>query len=398
MSRTRNSSGAARGFSLIELLVAMAIGLILTLVITMVMTNSEGTKRTITSVNDSSQTGAFVSYLLDRAVRSAGSGYAQRWNEAFGCRINASRDNAVMLPRAAALPDPFAAIVTPTRLAPVVITKGATSTGSDVITVMTGTAGFGETASQVLTGTVTTNGLRLPNTLGLRGNDLLLLVESGLAGCMVQQVQAPFTGTSDQQVNLGGRYFNATGSTVNLGSFAGPAGIAYAIMLGNAADNAPQFQMFGVDANATLFSYDLLRISDTDAAVPLADGVVQIRALYGIDTNADGIQDAWVDPGTAPYDSASLLDGSPASLAILRRIVSVRVGLILRTSLVEQIPNCPFPAFTRAECAVTPDSLVLFRDLPPALQQTRPLTLAERFMRHRTVEFTIPLRNVLLLP
>lgn len=383
MSSTRPTSARARGFSLVELLVAMAIGLILTLAIASVMINSEGMKRSTTSLNDANQTGAYASYVLDRAIRSAGSGYAQRWQQAFGCRINASRDNNVMLPRPGPLPAPFDTVTTPIRLAPVLITKGAGATGSDVLAIMTGTAGFGESAAKVMPGSVSANGLRLQNTLGLRGNDLMLVVEDGV-GCMMQQVQTGFTGSSNQQVTFAGRYYSQNGASVNLTTF-GTVGQAYAVSLGNAANNAPMFQLFGVGPNNTLFTYDLLRIADDDVAVPIAEGVVQMRALYGVDTTGDGRQDMWADPAVAPFDSATLMDGSATSQRNLRGIVSVRLGLILRTSLVER-------------GTVSPASITLFQDLPTALQQVRPITGDELRMRHRAVEVTIPLRNILLLP
>lgn len=388
MKRTplpRRVGRVSRGFSLVELLVAMAIGLILTLAITTVMSNSEGAKRSITSTNDANQTGTYVSYVLDRTLRSAGSGYAQRWNEAFGCRINASRDNQVMLPRTTPLPDPFAAMPTTVALAPVVITKGAGANGSDILTIMTGTGGFGETAQRVMPSSITSTGLRLPNTLGLRGNDLLLLVEEGL-GCMLQQVQNGFTGTSDQQVLFSGRYYTTTGTSVSMASYGtSTTSTTYALHLGNAVDNAPIFQMIGIGANNTLMSYDLLRIADADAAVPMAEGVVQMRALYGVDTTGDGRQDMWVDPGTAPYNAATLVDGSAASRLNLRRIVSVRLGLVLRGTSIERED-------------VAPSTITLFDDLGAPLSQTLQLTTAERKQRHRAIEVTVPLRNVLLLP
>jgi type IV pilus assembly protein PilW len=381
----RHGAGASRGFSLVELLVAMAIGLILTLAITTVMSNSEGAKRSITSTNDANQTGTYVSYVLDRALRSAGSGYSQRWNEAFGCRINASRDNEVMLPRGMPLPAPFAAMPTTVALAPVIITKGAGANASDVLTIMTGTGGFGETAQRVMPSSITSAGLRLPNTLGLRGNDLVLLVEDGL-GCMLQQIQSGFVGTSDQQLTFSGRYHAATGTSVSMASY-GAAGTSttYALHLGNAVDNAPMFQMVGVGANNTLMSYDLLRIADADEAVPIAEGVVQMRALYGVDTTGDGRQDVWVDPGTAPYDAATLLDGSAGSRLNLRRIVSVRLGLVVRGTSIERQ-------------AVSPASLTLFDDLGAPFSQPVALSEDERKQRHRVIEVTVPLRNVLLLP
>ena len=380
MIHRRNRRADNAGFSLVELLVAIVIGLVLTLAITSVMTRSEGTKRTINSTNDANQNGAYISYVLDRALRSAGSGYAQRWREVFGCRINASLDNAALLPRTAALPAPFAGMPQAFRLAPVVVTRGA---DSDVLAVMTGSGGFGENSLRVLPSSVSASELRLPNTLGISGNDLVLLAEDGV-GCMLQQVSNGFVGAADQQLPLSGRFYSATGTDVNLTAF-GVAGDAYAITLGNAVANAPQFQLIGVGDNNTLVSYDILRMTEPDEAIPVAEGVVQLRALYGVDNDNDGRQDAWVDPGAAPWDSASLLDGSVVARDNLRRIVAVRVGLIIRTSLVERTN-------------VSPASITLFSDLGAALEQTRVLSADEQRIRHRAVEVTVPLRNILLLP
>jgi type IV pilus assembly protein PilW len=116
---------------------------------------------------------------------------------------------------------------------------------------------------------------------------------------------------------------------------------------------------------------------------PIAEGVVELRALYGVDTNNDGTLDGWRDPGVAPYTTAALLAGTPAAQQNLNSIVAVRIGLILRTAETERD-------------AVAPATIVLFADLAEALQQTRTLTTAERAYRHRSVEVTVPLRNVLL--
>ena len=381
----RKRRSAISGFSLVELLVAVTIGLVLTLAITSVMTRSESTKRTITSTNDANQTGAYVSYELDRALRSAGSGYAQRWREVFGCQINASRDNAAMLPSPTALPAPFDGMPQAFRLAPLVITKGA---DSDVLAIMTGAAGVGESGLRVVQSSVVAGSLGLPNALGIRGNDLILLAQDGI-GCMVQQVTAGFEGTPlvagtlpPQDLPLSGRFYNATGTDVSLTDF-GVSGDTYVMGLGNALTNAPQFQLIGVGANNTLVSYDILRIDGTDAPVPIAENVVQLRALYGVDTDNDSRQDAWVDPGVAPWDSVSLLNGSEAARDNLRRIVAVRVGLILASSLVER---------TNA----SPTSITLFGDI--GMGQTRALTADEQRVRHRAVEITVPLRTILMLP
>jgi type IV pilus assembly protein PilW len=110
--------------------------------------------------------------------------------------------------------------------------------------------------------------------------------------------------------------------------------------------------------------------------------VVELRAVYGIDENDDGVRDGWASPSAAGWTSASLLNGSATATNLLRSIVAVRIGLILRTSAPDKE-------------VVSPTELKLFSDLGGALEQTRTLTADERLFRHRTVELTVPLRNVL---
>lgn len=374
-----------RGVSLIELMVAVGIGLVVTLVVSNMLIRSEASKRSTTSVNDVNQTGTFASYVLDRAVRSAGSGYAQRWQQGFGCVLRASRNSAAVLPRNAAFPAPFTSIPQTQRLAPIVVHKGASVAGSDVLAVMTGSAGFGESPSRAIIASVTGSGLRMINTLGMRGNDLVMLIEDG-QDCMLQQVQSTFTGSDDQALPFAGTYFSATAGGGQLTTYGVAGTNLYVVQLGNAASGAtPQFQLLGVGANNTLFSHDMLQLDGSDAPVPIADGVVELRAVYGVDSNDDNLVDAWVDPGVSPYTAAELTNGSAAARVSLRRILAVRVGMVLRTSLQE-----------RSADYTAPTTVTLFNDL--GVPQTRTLTTAERAFRHRTVEFTVPLRNVLLLP
>jgi type IV pilus assembly protein PilW len=386
-----------RGLTLIELLVALAIGLILTLAVVAVLNRGEGLKRTTTTLNDVNQSANQISYLLDRTLRSAGSGYAQRWRETFGCQIFASRaPDGQILPRPAAseFPVPFenvrAAFSTAgaVRLAPVLIGKGlAPGDGGDVLMVMTGTSGFSESPQRVNTNSATTASVILPSALGVRPNDLMLLADVGLNQCMLQQVSNAFAVTTPpaQLVSFADTYSAATIGTAALSGFS-TTGQTYAVLLGNAANNLPQFQMLGVGANATLFSYDLLRAGG-DVTVAVADGVAEMRALYGV-TNAGnpaGTVDAWIDPAddAANWGLAALTDGTAAARDRLRRIVSIRVGLIMRSALPEQD-------------VVAPPTLTLFPDLAATLQQTRTLTTGDQNVRHRIVDFTVPLRTVTL--
>ena len=106
MKPPRRTRPGMSGFSLIELMVAMVIGLVVTLAISSVLIRSEGSKRSSTSVNDLNQTGAYAAFVLDRAVRSAGSGFSQRWGEVYGCQLDVSQGAGPtrVLPMPAAIP------------------------------------------------------------------------------------------------------------------------------------------------------------------------------------------------------------------------------------------------------------------------------------------------------
>ena len=68
----------------------------------------------------------------------------------------------------------------------------------------------------------------------------------------------------------------------------------------------------------------------------------------------------------------------------LRQILALRVGMVLRTDRYEK-EN------------VSPETVTLFSDLPTAVHYARTLSLDERQLRTRAVEFTVPLRNTMLV-
>lgn len=429
MSRAAACHRAAprqRGVTLVELMVTLLVGMILTAAVFGVLAVYEGRKRTTTSVNDVSQSGSFAMHMLDRWVRSAGSGFAQagvptapaaggiaNTTLAFGCRVLASRGAAV-LPRAAGtpLPAPFANVNTGVagsfRLAPVLVLPGQTVPGvsaqaSDVIVVMAGAGGFGDVPllprvaiDPAATAFATPGQIHLANSVSLAGGDLLLVADQPAAGgaaadCMVQEVAAGFAGGLPSAVDLGGSYAVSPIAGTALATFSEQA---VAMKLGNVgAGNPPGFLLIGVGDDNTLFSYDLLQTAGADVAgAPspnlraVADGVFELHALYGVDGDGDGRVDQWIDPGAAPagYTLPELMSGSAAAATAIGRIKALRVGLILRTALRERDP-------------VAPAQLVLFSDLGPALTHTRVLAAGERHFRYRSVESTIPLRNALLI-
>ena len=370
-----------RGFSLVELMVAVVIGLALTLALTTIMVRYEGGRRVLTSSNDLSLTSAYVSFELDRQLRSAGSGFAQS-PEIFGCTLRVARSATQILPRGAAFPAPFDQVNTSPGLVPVLIHAGLGVGGSDVIAVMTGASGLGELGIDVKPLSATSTDLRLRNTVGVSANDLVLVAEQN-RGCLMEQVTSPFVGGATELISFGGVYAATDVDGLQLSDFSSSANPSKVWPLGNVVGRAPQLQLLGVGDKSTLFTYDLLRLTGSDAAQPLANGVVDMRALYGVDTDADGRIDSWVPPTAAGYTSANLSDGTAASQDRLKTIMAVRIGLVLRSDRVEKT-------------ALSPASIVLFSDLPAAVNYTRTLSATEQLQQFRGVEFTVPLRNVML--
>lgn len=440
------------GFSLIELLVAMVIGLVVTLAVTSVLIRSEGSKRSSTSVNEINQTGAYTAFVLDRVIRSAGSGFSQRWSEVYGCLLDVTKvvvpPATPPLPTGAVLPIPatiaassafrsLTASPLPIRLAPLIIGKdlaNTTGTGGevrgDVLLVMAGSAGVGESPQPVNPTGVTNSRVVLTNTVGYRTDDLVLLADTSIASCMMQQVK--FTsdppagtvppgspsgpgGSTDGELPFGNPaasdgYYKAAGNTgVNLTTY-GSTGSTVALQMGSATTNRPQFFAYAVGENRTLYSYDLLNPLpsggvDNRPDTAIADNVVEMRAVYGLDTTSppDGIIDEW-RPATGNFAASALTNGTAASRSRLRQIIAVRVGLILRTSLQERsaATTASGPMAQETFQQPTTASLTLFEGLTDvnggSLSYTRSVTGGDALYRYRPVDITIPLRNVQLAP
>lgn len=413
-----------RGVTLIELMITLLIGSILSLAVFAVLTVFEGRKRSATSVNDVGQAGAYAMFLIDRWVRSAGSGFAQSgtptpdtspWvNTAvsFGCPLFAARNNVDILPRGAnALPAPFSnvntGVVGSFRLAPVLIAPGQTIPGvsgqpSDVLIVMSGAAGYGDVPLMsriaVLGGNTVFavgNQINLGTSASVATGDLVLVADQPGSGtvrpCMLQQVANAAAGTLGLTDGTGfGK--STIGAGIDAVSITSYSSDAVVMPIGNVvAGNPPSFILIGVGDHNTLFAYDLLQTAGADAnpnpnLQALADGVFELHALYGVDTNDDGRVDTWTDPGDAgsDYRLDALMDGSREAARRVAQIKALRVALILRTSLSE-----------RDE--VAPESLTMFGDLGAAVSYTRELSSEERHFRYRVVESTIPLRNLMLV-
>lgn len=399
------------GLSLIELLVAMAIGLVVILAVANVVVFGESHKRSATTTNDMNQTGAYASYLMDRLLRSAGSGFVQDGARGvLGCRLNAARviggAMTAVLPRQSAFPAPFAGFlggavgaggVNDLRVAPILIDRQA---GSDTLVVMGGNAAAGDVARPIRTpGNIAAGRLRLDNTLGLAPGDVGLVAEEGVVDCLFQQVDVRIAGETVFPVGnvemplcdtACGGYGTAAANVGTLNALR-ESGDARFVSLGSVGARNTQLMLIGAGNGAagpdTLYAYDLLRQaggataaeSDTNAMTALADGVIELRAIYGIDTNADGRFDAWTAP-TGNFAIAALMVNPDR----IRQIVSVRVAMVLRASQLERddVSDGLPELFSGTGQEIAARVFAAGTD--------------RRRYRWRVIEATVPLRNQLL--
>ncbi|PAS97754.1 MAG: hypothetical protein CGU28_03810 [Candidatus Dactylopiibacterium carminicum] len=365
------------------------VSLVIASLLTIAVASYEGHKRTTTSVNDLNQSGNYAAWVLDNLLRSAGSGFAQTAEFAFGCQLLVAKGGETILPRAAALPAPFAGLDTTFRLAPVLIVQdGSTPTdsgsGSDLLLVMSGAAGKAE-APAYLSDYPDSASLPLKNTRAFAASDVLLLVDqetgsSGTVPCMLTQVSSSFAESGASILPLAGSYHQASIAAQSLAAYTEQT---VALNLGNPGKgNPPGFAVLGVGDNSTLYTYDLLQTSSAPRQA-IASGVFELHALYGLDTDDDGKIDSWRRP-EGDYAYAALTAGTSAAASVITRIKAVRVGLILRTDLKEKE-------------TVSPDSLTLFSDLGSDLAYSPSLGTDNTRYRYRVQEFTVPLRNLMLL-
>lgn len=393
-----------RGMTLVELLVALAIGVTVTLAVSTLLVASENHKRITTSSNDANQTGVYTFSEIDRALRGAGSALAQSAYSGdqgvLGCRLNAGN----FLPRTTAFPAPFSThflgggAPTALRVAPVLIGAGQSdNTSSDVLMVMGASGGAGGVPRAVY-GSGSSTSLVLENTVGFSPFDVVLVSQSGVTDCLLEEVNV--VGTTTLTLNTGMPYYTQ-GSTTTIATLA--ASTASAVTpLGNmgsaSSPNNVQFTLYGVGTNNTLYSYDLLQYQNLvifpgDVSQAIADQVIQMNAIYGLATTAHpSIFNNWANPAdtTDGYDIISVMN-SPTTQKL---IVAVRVAIVVRGEYYDKK-------------TVSPASLTLFSGLVDGNGNSLSKTVSlsgtnadgtnNQNYRYRVFEFTVPLRDMILL-
>jgi type IV pilus assembly protein PilW len=357
---------AQRGVSLIEVLVAVAIGMIGILIMTQAYLTSDEFNKATLGAGGAQTNGNVALFTIEREARMAG--YGMNSASALECgNINWYYNGDYSGNLGGSLPN--------VELAPVVISSAPNT--PDTITIMYAT---GE--QRVTPGTLSktmpnaSSVLDVDGTSGFNDNDMVLLVnKTPPISCTLVQLTSILTGSSKLQHNPGGAApYNPPGA----GAFPAYSKNDSVFNLGN-----PIVRSYSV-AN------DSLRVSEVflNAATPgsgtfdLVDGIVDMRALYGKDTNGDDVVDA--------YDNVK-----PTTAAGWLQVLSLRIAVVARVGNYERPTgaNCDAttanPTWTYENPVGTPQTATFnWTDLTDVTNQAR-------CYRYRVFETTVPLRNII---
>jgi type IV pilus assembly protein PilW len=371
-----SSRRRAAGFTLIELMIGVLIGLLASLAVTQVMVNAEGQKRSTTSGSDAQVNGALALRTLQRELAPAGYGFAAV-PSVIGCALTATFNAA-----------PIAGFSN--VLAPIVITPGATANDPDTIRVLaSGKSSYSLPLRIVSPGynpTVVATSTEFPvatvrtveGPSATSPGDLMVAVISAASPCEVFRVTAdpavtPVVPRADE-----GAKWNRTGYPTQ------PYGDgSFLINMGAMVDRT-----FTVGTATSALQQKTLKIA-TDSTpsyegpVDLFPNIVNLKAMYGKATNPATPQviDAW--DNAVPTTNAQWL-----------QVLAVRVAVVSRSAQYEKDPvTFANPSWDVGTAVVIPGTTACGASKCLALKVDGPTDW--QHYRYKVFDTVIPLRNML---
>lgn len=379
-----------KGFTLVELMVAVVLTLVTAIVVMQVLSVYESRKRTATVGNDASMSAAVGMYLLEREVRMSGAGLTTP--SGFACNAGVN-----LYYGAATVADGVA-------LAPLSVVDGG-GAAPDRIQVMYSDSAFGVAPTTIVQGMAAPDSVVVAHgNIGLAAGDLALLGSAdGSKICTFVQLSAAPAATGSSWQLSHGRTSAAAGmcppsaTTTCQYNPTNPAAAFTTAMRYDVGDIVVNLGRLGVrtfrvvcNDSATAVpgptnSCDLVSYNPlASAADPvlanvasIASQVVNLQVQYGVAPASSQTVNEWVD-ATGGWAAPSAADQ--------RRIKAVRLAIVTRGNWEKDIlPDAP----------TTPATLTVL----PAVGATAAVEMAlsddERHYRYKVLRTVIPLINVI---
>lgn len=374
------------GLSLIEILVALMVGLIGIVVISQVFIVNENYKRSTTSAGGAQTNGALALFSVERDARMAGWGIS--WSSALGCSSIQWYYNGQY-----SSPPQAGGTLPALIVAPVVIADGGA--GPDTLTIM-----YGNNVERMIPATLSkampasSTEMEVDNPQGFnpvdptRPGDFVLLSQGG--NCVLSQLTLVQTagGKLQRQPGVNAPY-NPPGGVSLLPAFAAGAQV---FNLGR-----PTVNVYSIASGrlqlASLFTAPSSNVvpSYTPAPTPVVDGIVDLQAQYGKDNGLDNgtvtqavyaANDGRVDR----YDSVT-----PANGTEWQQVLSVRLAVLARSDHYQK----PEPAGSPCTATTNTNAPTWVGGNFPALGDLSNPANAARCYSYRVFETVVPLRNMI---
>ncbi len=350
-----------QGLSLVEIMVAVVIGLIGILIITQAYITSDNFNRATLGEGGAQMNGLIGLYSLERDLRMSGWGINNA--EARGCG-NLYYYNSVANAYSTNTPGTLPNV----RVAPVVITADTgTPSNPDTITVFYGTDGERMMPTTVNGYNATTPDISVDGADGFNAGQLVILV-SAAGGCTLRNISNVVVVSQKLEFAPGA---GAPQNPAGWGSFPSPTPVKDDIVLNL---GTPVLRTYLI-ASGKLANDDGLLANGATTRTDVVDSIVDLRALYGKDTNADNIVDT--------YDNVT-----PTTAAGWQEVLSVKVAILAR------IGNFEKPSTSGGNCDATTVAPTWSGGSFPAVNIAT-VTSQDRCYRYRVFETTVPLRNMI---
>lgn len=374
----------ARGFSVVELMVSVVIGMLALMFATRLVATSERTKQASLGGSDSMQNGMLALFSINNDIAQAGWGV----NDSMltGCDTQfTDASGFVMAPftRGLAVVHPLAAAVIE-----------AHGQDPDQITLYAGSSIGGTPSMRIVTNYASGTSINIDRApYGFAVGDIIAVAPETVGSkCAISQISALVTPAAggQNQLTIGAARFS-TGALDT--SFSGNS--ARVFNLGPAA---------GLAFHTWSASQGFLRLRSTDlagaatAATTVVDNVVSIKAQYGLDTRAVGL---FLPAGGMQVSvwSASMTDadndGVIGSAGDFQRIAAIRIAVVARN----KAPERPLPG---AACSATTVLPTAFAAALPTGVVAAPVLVNVaiagdpvdwKCYRYRVFETIVPIRN-----
>ncbi len=352
------------GFSLVEIMIGIGLGLASLIIILQIFSVFEGQKRTTTSGADAQVNGGVALFSIERDVRMAG--YGVNVPAAFGCTVNSSY-NGINQPVLS--------------LMPVTIIKGINGL-PDVVKILSSSKDNWSIPARIIVDhPAPASNVFLNTTLGIAVNDLMVAYEAGKDCTLLQVTGIPSGNVQIHHQNTSP--WNPPGGQ-NIFPAAGYSAGAMLLNLG-----ALVIRTYSVNAQSDMLLSDFVSATNTSIVQTLAPNIVNLQAQYGFDTRTspgDARTDTWSDT-MIDADSSTVIGDS----GDISRLYAVRLAVAARSALLEKPKpdgTCDITTTTSANMPVWSGGTIDVSKNPDGTANA-----SWTCYRYKVFETVIPVRN-----